>query len=78
MQPNLGTVVQWLTFVSLIIGVLTLFVRIGNTQGRQDEKNKVFESTLKTHGIQIDTIKDDLTDIKEDVSFIKGKFEVKT
>lgn len=69
MTNNIGTVLQWLQLVVTVIGLLTVFVRIGNTQGQQEIKNKNFEA----QGVKIDAIEKDISEIKTDVAYIKGK-----
>ena len=73
MTDNLGTAMQWLQFIVLIIGLITIIIRIGNTQGKQEEKNKNFEETQKIQREEIDVIKSDISIIKTDIAYIKGK-----
>ena len=69
MATNLGTAFQWLQFIITVIGLLAVFVRIGNTQGQQEIKNKNFEA----QGLKIGMIEKDISEIKTDVAYIKGK-----
>lgn len=70
---NLGTAMQWIQLVVMVIGLVTLFIQIGNKQGKQEEKNKNFEETLKIQRDEIEIIKNDISAIKSDVAYIKGK-----
>ena len=72
-----GTSMEWLQLVVTIIGLLSVFVKIGNTQGKQDEKNKNFEETQRNQDKKIEAMQADITTIKSDVSFIKGSLEGK-
>lgn len=72
-----GTLMEWLQLVVTIIGLLSVFVKIGNTQGKQDEKNKNFEEGQKAQDKRIDAIEENIGYIRADVSFIKGKMEGK-
>lgn len=69
MQANIGTTLQWLQLIITVIGLLTVFIRIGNTQGQQEIKNKNFEA----QGVKIEGIEKDISEIKTDVAYIKGK-----
>lgn len=77
---SLGTIMQWTQLIVLIVGLLTLFIQIGNKQGKQEEKNanfvKIFETHekhLENHDGKFDKLESDISTIKTDVSFIKGK-----
>jgi len=69
MVNNTGSAIQWMQFIVTIIGFITLLIKIGVKQGQQEEKNKRFEE----QGGEIKTIKKDISDIKEDIAYIKGK-----
>lgn len=69
MSNNLGTGMQWIQLVVMVIGLITLFIQIGNKQGKQDEKNKSFEKTQE----EVCIIKNDISVIKADISYIRGK-----
>lgn len=73
MTSNLGTSMQWVQLIVMVVGLITLFIQIGNKQGKQDEKNKNFEETQKIQREEIDIIKNDISSIRTDVAFIKGK-----
>lgn len=73
MTNNLGTSMQWIQLIVMVVGLITLFIQIGNKQGKQDEKNKNFEETQKIQREEIDIIKNDISTIRTDVAFIKGK-----
>ena len=73
MENNLGTSMQWLQLVVTIIGLITLFIQIGNKQGKQEEKNNNFAETQRIQREEIDVIKNDISIIKTDIGFIKGK-----
>jgi len=73
MESNLGTSMQWLQLAITIIGLITLFIQIGNKQGKQEEKNKNFEENQKNQREEIDVIKNDISTIKTDIAFIRGK-----
>lgn len=73
MGTDLGTSMQWLQLGVTIIGLITLFIQIGNKQGKQEEKNKNFEDNQNKQREEINAIKEDLSTIKTDIGFIKGK-----
>ena len=73
MEGNLGTFTQWVQFVVLVVGLISVLIRIGSTQGKQEEKNKNFEETQKIQREEIDVIKSDISIIKTDIAYIKGK-----
>ena len=73
MEGNLGTFTQWVQFVILVVGLISVLIRIGSTQGKQEEKNKNFEETQKIQREEIDVIKSDISIIKTDIAYIKGK-----
>lgn len=70
---NLGSIMQWIQLIVLIVGLITLFIQIGNKQGKQEEKNCNFEKQLDSQGKKIENMESDISTIKTDVSFIKGK-----
>jgi hypothetical protein len=72
-EGNLGTFTQWVQFVILVVGLISVLIRIGSTQGKQEEKNKNFEETQKIQREEIDVIKSDISIIKTDIAYIKGK-----
>ena len=73
MNSNLGTSMQWLQLAVTIVGLITLFIQIGNKQGKQEEKNSNFAETQRIQREEIDVIKNDISIIKTDIGFIKGK-----
>jgi len=56
-----------------VIGLISIFIQIGNKQGKQEEKNKNLEINQQLQREEIKAIKDDISDIKDDVAYIKGK-----
>jgi hypothetical protein len=64
---------QWLQLFVTIVGLITIFIQIGNKQGKQEEKNKNFEETQNNHREKFAMIENDLSIIKTDIGFIKGK-----
>jgi len=72
-ESNLGTSMQWFQLVATIIGMITLFIQIGNKQGKQEEKNKNLEENQRNQREEIDVIKNDISTIKTDIAFIRGK-----
>jgi hypothetical protein len=79
-ESGLGTPLQWGTLIMMIISLVTILLKIGNTQGKQEEKNinyeKLFETHekhLSLHDVKFDRLEGGITAIKEDVSYIKGK-----
>jgi len=73
---DINNALPWLQFIGMFVGFITILLKIGNKQGQQDEKNKHFEETQKEHSSKIEKIEKDISDIKTDVSFIRGKLEV--
>ena len=73
MNNDIGNGMQWLQLIVIIVGFITILIKIGVKQGEQEEKNKNFGQNLKLQGKEIMSIKDDIGDIKEDVAYIKGK-----
>lgn len=73
MQNEIGNGMQWLQLIITIIGLITIFIKIGHREGEQTEKNKHFSATLQSQSIEIKTIKTDISDIKEDIAYIRGK-----
>lgn len=73
MINNIGNSIQWLQLIITSVGLISIFIQIGNKQGQQEEKNRNFSQNLKSQGKEIITIKQDIGDIKEDIAYIKGK-----
>lgn len=73
MNNDIGNGMQWLQLIVIIVGFITILIKIGVKQGEQEEKNKNFGQNLQSQGREIMTIKKDIGDIKEDVAYIKGK-----
>lgn len=73
MENNIGNSMQWFQLIITVVGLISIFIQIGNKQGQQDEKNRNFSQNLKSQGKEIMTIKQDIGDIKEDIAYIKGK-----
>lgn len=66
---DLTNSMQWVQFIFTSVCLIAILIKIGNKQGQQDEKNKRFE----LYGKEIIGLKKDVSDIKEDVAYIKGK-----
>jgi len=73
LESNLGTSMQWIQLIITSVGLITLFIQIGNKQGKQEEKNRNFEENQRIQREEIDVIKNDISIIKTDIGFIKGK-----
>ena len=53
-----GNTIEWLTLVTLAVGLITVFIQIGSKQGKQEEKNKNFETVHKRQDEEIRAIKE--------------------
>ena len=73
MSNDIGNSMQWLQLFVTVIGLISIFIQIGNKQGKQEEKNKNLEINQQLQREEIKAIKDDISDIKDDVAYIKGK-----
>ena len=73
MENDIGNLMQWFQLIVTVVGLISLFIQIGNKQGQQDEKNRNFSKNQQSQGKEIVTIKQDIGDIKEDIAYIKGK-----
>ncbi|MFW9973098.1 MAG: hypothetical protein ACFFDF_23145 [Candidatus Odinarchaeota archaeon] len=73
MENSIGNSLQWFQLIITVVGLISIFIQIGNKQGQQDEKNKNFAQTLQSQSQEILGMKNDISDIKEDVAYIKGK-----
>lgn len=73
MENDIGNLMQWFQLIVTVVGLISLFIQIGNKQGQQEEKNRNFSKNQQSQGKEIVTIKQDIGDIKEDIAYIKGK-----
>jgi len=69
----MGEIYSWLQFIIVVIGLISVFLRIGNSQGKQQEKNKNVEKKLDIHDKKIDILEANISEIKSDLSYIKGR-----
>lgn len=74
MTPESVTfVTQWGTLIGMFVGFATVLITVGKKDGVQETTNKNIEVRVRANENGMKSMQQDVTEIKEDVSFIKGQ-----